>query len=159
MDKQLTVIETVESDLDDARFYHSEVVVLLEAIDTLRGTGKYNETSELSLNDAAQIVLEATEVKDSDYDILNMRKGLVEREAHLREGILAIKTRVNDLKAQAYDRTERWLNDKIKEEKHLPNKCWSRRETLKVLTEEPPEINDLEDLVKYVNKVNDQKDQ
>ena len=159
MDKQLTVIETTESDLDDARFYHGEVIVLLEAVDTLRGTGKYKETSELSVNDAAQIVLEAAEVEDSDLDINKVRADCVEREANLREGIMAIKARLERLKAEAYDRTEQWLNDKIKEEKHLPNKCRSRREVLDVLTGDAPKVESLQDLVDYVNKKNEELDQ
>ena len=159
MDKQLTVIETVQADLDDARFYHGEVIVLLEAVDTLRGTGKYNETSELSLNDAAQIVLEADEVKDNDYDVIAVRKELVDREAHLREGIMAIKARLERLKAEAYDRTAQFLTDMIKECEHLPHKRRTVREIQDVLINDPPKVESLQDLVDYVNKKNEELDQ
>lgn len=157
MDQQLSAVITAESDYDDARFYHTETIVLLEAIDTLRGTGKYHKTSELSLNDAATIILEADEIENSDYDIEKARADCVEREANLREGMLAIKTRINQLKADAYDRTEKYLADRLNEESNLPDKCKTIRRIQEVLTNDPPEINDLDDLVGYINKVNENR--
>lgn len=139
MSEKLTAIVTVESDLDDARFNHCEVVTLLEAIDTLRGTGEYCDTSDLSLNDAAQIILEANEIVDSEYSMEKIRRGLVERRDHLAEGIRAIEARVERIKAEAYDRAVVWIEKQIKENKHLPHKCRTLRCMRDVLVNDPEE--------------------
>lgn len=157
MEQQLSAIVTAESDYDDTQFCHTETIVLLEAIDTLRGTGKYYKTSELSINDAATILLEAPEVKDNDYDLTDVRKICVKRETHLREGMLAIKTRINELKAEAYDRTKKYLEDRLNEQSNLPVTCKTMRRIQDVLINDPPEINDLEEFVGYINKVNENR--
>ena len=128
--------------------------MLLEAIDTLRGTGEYHKTSELTINDAATILLEAPEIEDADRDIEKVRADCVEREANLREGMLAIRARINGLKVEAYDRTEKYLADRLNEESNLPKRCKTMRRIQEVLVNDPPEIDDLDSLTEYIDKVN-----
>ena len=61
------IIET-RSDLDLAESYHSESIVLLGAIDTLRGIETEYSDSDLSLSDAAAILVESI---DEDDDSIN----------------------------------------------------------------------------------------
>ena len=87
---------------------------MIKAIDILMGTpSNYPADGELTLKEAAQIIVEAPQVACWEVDILELRNRLVKRQADGNKSIEAHQREVDDLKSEAYDRTRIWINNQI----------------------------------------------
>ena len=108
------VIENLECDLAEAKFYLGQTQILIGAIDTLQGTeSNYRDDADFDFNEAAQVIAECEEIEPDGTNLVTLRSVLIGIEVNQKLNIDLIQVDLNAAKVQAYDQTLAWIETQL----------------------------------------------
>ena len=114
--ERLSTLEETQLDLDLARAYHSDTIVLIGAVDTMtKVDSEFSREMELSFEDAVEIVCEDEDIRNRIYNIQNTREYLLSKKACHEAQIQELEADLVKEQAKAWVRTEAFLEELLKE--------------------------------------------
>ena len=120
MSNELTAItgkiEKAQKELIACDCRHSEIVLLLDAVDTVNGIeSEYNKHGFLTLKDAVKVLAEADEIPEGrEITLEQIRIDLLKIKAERHADRTFASKKLDRLKVRAFDQIRQWLEYEIK---------------------------------------------